>query len=346
MAENTGAKRPLISGMVAVYFPVSGVEVFPLVPPLVGFAVAAATASAGMSGAFLLLPFQVSVLGFVSPAVSPTNLIYNIISTPGGLYRYIKEGRMSWALALVLSAGTLPGVFLGALIRIYFLAQPAAFKLFAGLVLLWLGVRLLAGAAGWRGAFFANGESALALEKKFAGLAGGQKGRKGPFGAAGLPGEARVKTRSFTLKRVEYEFWGETFSFSTPAVFLLSLAVGIIGGIYGIGGSAIIAPFCVSLLGLPVYTIAGATLAGNLVTSAAGVLFFSLLAVAGGQGPASVAAPDWALGLLFGAGGLLGTYLGAALQKYLPEKFIRTFIGVLTALLAVRYIVEYFSSWK
>ena len=32
----------------------------------------------GVSGAFLLLPFQVSVLGFTSPAVSPTNLIFNI----------------------------------------------------------------------------------------------------------------------------------------------------------------------------------------------------------------------------------------------------------------------------
>ncbi len=326
-----------------MYFPVSGVEVFPLVPPLVAFAVALLTASAGMSGAFLLLPFQVSVLGFASPAVSPTNLIYNIVSTPGGLYRYIKEGRMSWALALVLTAGTLPGVFLGALIRVTCLVQPAAFKLFAGIVLLCLGIRVLAGSAGLGPGLSANGGGFLALEKKFAGLAGDKKSRRGLFGAAGLPGEARVKTLSFTWRRVEYEFWGETFSFSTPAVFFLSLAVGVIGGIYGIGGSAIIAPFCVSFLGLPVYTIAGATLAGNLVTSVAGVLFFSLLAAADGPGLAASAAPDWALGLLFGAGGFFGTYLGAAMQKYLPEKFIRTFIGALTALLAVSYIVQYFN---
>lgn len=329
-----------------MYFPVSGVEVFPLVPPLVAFVVALVTASAGMSGAFLLLPFQVSVLGFVSPAVSPTNLIYNIVSTPGGLYRYIKEGRMSWALALILSAGTLPGVFLGALIRTYYLVQPAAFKLFAGMVLLWMGVRLLTGSTGSGGAFFGNGESALALEKKFAELTGGPQNHKGPWGAAGLPGEARVKTRSVTWRRVEYEFWGETFAFSTPVVFFLSLAVGIIGGIYGIGGSAIIAPFCVSFLRLPVYTVAGATLAGNLVTSVAGVLFFSLLAATNVQGLGASAAPDWTLGLLFGVGGLLGTYWGAAVQKYLPEKFIRAFIGVLTALLAVRYVVEYLSCWK
>ncbi len=59
-------------------------HVQPLVPVLVGFLVAILTAAAGVSGAFLLLPFQVSVLGFVSPSVSATNLVYNVIATPGG----------------------------------------------------------------------------------------------------------------------------------------------------------------------------------------------------------------------------------------------------------------------
>jgi uncharacterized membrane protein YfcA len=41
---------------------------------------------AGISGA-VLLPFQVSVLGTPSPAVTPTNLLYNVVATPGPLYR-------------------------------------------------------------------------------------------------------------------------------------------------------------------------------------------------------------------------------------------------------------------
>jgi hypothetical protein len=52
--------------------PVSGVEVNPLVPPLISLAVSTFTSMGGVSGACLLLPFQVSVLGFTSPAVSPT----------------------------------------------------------------------------------------------------------------------------------------------------------------------------------------------------------------------------------------------------------------------------------
>jgi hypothetical protein len=45
---------------------------------------------AGISGA-VLLPFQVSVLGTPSPAVTPTNLLYNVVSTPGALYRYRRQ---------------------------------------------------------------------------------------------------------------------------------------------------------------------------------------------------------------------------------------------------------------
>ena len=43
---------------------------------------------AGVSGAVLLLPIQLSVLHVPSPAVTPTNLLFNVASTPGGLLRF------------------------------------------------------------------------------------------------------------------------------------------------------------------------------------------------------------------------------------------------------------------
>jgi hypothetical protein len=51
------------------------------------FVIAVAATPAGISGAVLLLPFQVSLLGTPSPAVTPTNLLYNVVATPGALYR-------------------------------------------------------------------------------------------------------------------------------------------------------------------------------------------------------------------------------------------------------------------
>jgi uncharacterized protein len=57
------------------------------------FAIAVLATPAGISGAVLLLPFQVSVLGTPSPAVTPTNLLYNVVATPGALYRYWRRGQ-------------------------------------------------------------------------------------------------------------------------------------------------------------------------------------------------------------------------------------------------------------
>ena len=57
------------------------------------YLIAALATPAGISGAVLLLPFQVSILGTPSPSVTPTNLRYNVIATPGALYQYLRQGQ-------------------------------------------------------------------------------------------------------------------------------------------------------------------------------------------------------------------------------------------------------------
>ncbi len=106
------------------------------------FVIALLSTPAGISGAVLLLPFQVSVLGTPSPAVTPTNLLYNIIATPGGLYRYWRQGQTGGSLARVLVAGTLPGVIAGSVIRVELLPGPRVFDLIVAAVLLPLGLWL------------------------------------------------------------------------------------------------------------------------------------------------------------------------------------------------------------
>jgi uncharacterized membrane protein YfcA len=120
----------------------SGVEVEPWVPPLVAFLISTFTSVGGVSGAFLLLPFQMSVLGYTTPGVSATNHLFNVVAIPGGVYRYAREGRLVWPLSAVVVAATLPGVLLGAWIRVAYLPDPRRFKVFAAFVLLALGLRM------------------------------------------------------------------------------------------------------------------------------------------------------------------------------------------------------------
>jgi len=322
-----------------MHFAVSGVDVNPFLPPLVAFVVSFFTSMGGVSGAFLLLPFQVSVLGFTSPAVSPTNLIFNIVAIPSGVYRYIREGRMAWPLTSVIIIGTLPGVIIGTILRVKYLPEPRAFMLFVGCVLLYIGGRMLYELFSWKGR---SKEKIKAMEDKFKQRVERMRKERKARLAAGLAPNAVVKTISASLGCIKYEFYGETYKFNTWVLLVLTLLVGIIGGPYGIGGGSMIAPFLITFYSLPVYTVAGSTLMGSFITSVVGVVSYTIIAAVYAHTGFAIA-PDWPLGILFGIGGTFGMYCGARAQKYVPSRLIRFILGLLITYLAVRYVLRYFS---
>lgn len=300
------------------HFPLSGAWGHIWLPPAVAFLVSFLTSMAGVSGAFLLLPFQMSVLGFVGPAVSPTNLIYNLVAVPSGVLRYARERRVVWSLAWVLTAGTLPGVVAGGWIRLAYLPDPARFKIFAGAVLLLLGARLVLDMIRPRAE---SEEEAASVRPR-------------------TIEEHAVDSVELSWRRLAYSFRGRTYGCGTPGLFVLALIVGIIGGIYGIGGGAIIAPLLVGIYGLPVHTVAGATLVATFATSAVGVSFYEL--AAGHYENLGLAVrPDWALGLLFGVGGMAGMYAGARTQRFVPGVLLKLLLIALLVFLAARYLTGF-----
>ena len=111
------------------------------------------------------------------------------------------------------------------------------------------------------------------------------------------------------------------------------------GGIYGVGGGTIIAPFFVTFFKLPIYTVAGAALMGTFITSVAGVTFYQAIAT---FYPNMSVAPDWLLGFLFGLGGMAGMYLGARCQKYVPANAIKWMLAGIILFTALKYAVEFF----
>lgn len=289
-----------------ILFPVSGIETQIWLPPLVAFVVSLFTSMVGISGAILLLPFQVSVLGYTTPSVSATNLVYNLVAIPGGVYRYWKEGRMAWPLVWVILAGSLPGTVAGWWLHVHHLPEPGLFIVFVGAVLLLVALQVL--------------------------MSTGQASRQ----PGKLTNNSTIATRSISIRKIELGFQDQNYTFSTGGMFALALVVGIIGGAYGIGGGAIIAPFCIGLFRLPVYIVAGAALVGTLVTSAFGIALYALL-----PAPADVPTdPDWLLGLLFGAGGFAGIYAGARLQKFVPEKLLKSGLGIFLLVLALNYLLN------
>jgi uncharacterized membrane protein YfcA len=74
--------------------------------------------------------------------VTPTNLLYNVVASPGAIWRYRRQGQTGGALTWLLLAGTLPGVIAGSVIRVYVLPGPVVFDFVVAAVLIPLGAWL------------------------------------------------------------------------------------------------------------------------------------------------------------------------------------------------------------
>jgi uncharacterized membrane protein YfcA len=272
---------------------------------LAAFVLAAVTSTAGVSGAFLLLPLQIWVLGVAGPVVTATNLLYNLVATPGGVYRYFREGRMLWSMAGLIALGALPGMLAGCWMRVHYLARLGGFRWVVGCVLALIGVRMLL----------------EAFKRSHTGLRPG-------------PGAGVVALESVD-RRIGFSYAGENYRLRRGPLLGLSAVTGLVGGVYGIGGGALIAPFLIWLFRLPVYAIAGAALGATFLSSAAGVVLYWVM-----PAPAGIAtAPDWTLGFVLGLGGLAGTYVGASLQRYVPQRILKALLGVVSLAAGIRFFL-------
>lgn len=249
---------------------------------LAGFGIAVVTTPVGVSGAVFLLPVQLAVLHVPNPAVTPTNLLFNVVAAPGGLWRYRRRptsggvAEETRRLTRLLLRGTVPGVVLGSIVRVHLLPGPRPFRVVVGAVLLaiglWLVRRVLAAPVA-----------------------------RPPLG--------------------------------TRTTVALAAVVGVVGGVYGIGGGSLLAPILVGS-GLSVAVVAPAALASTFVTSLVGAATYAVLAT---QVSGSIA-PDWSVGLACGLGGLLGGYVGARLQPHVPTRALTLLLGVLAVALGATYL--------
>ena len=178
-------------------FPISGVEVSPIVPVLVGFGIATMTTPVGVSGAFLLLPFQFSVLNFTAPGVTPTNLLYNVLATPAGILRYRQQGAFDRSLVTAIARGAVPAVVVGSILRVTIFEDPGDFKVVVGIVLFGLGVNLVVQSTGRRAKVREPGSSFSSVLVSLLGAGAGVIG--GIYGVSGGSIVAPVLVGAFRL---------------------------------------------------------------------------------------------------------------------------------------------------
>jgi hypothetical protein len=123
-----------------------------------------------------------------------------------------------------------------------------------------------------------------------------------------------VAVGQWGLTQMKFTFFGVEFSFNPIWAFVGGVVIAAISSFIGVGGGFLYVPYLTSLVGAPMYVVAG--------TSALAVLV-SMISSIGSYIAVAKAGIDWGLVGIQLVGIVVGSMIGPRTQKYIPDKWLR-----------------------
>jgi len=142
-----------------------------------------------------------------------------------------------------------------------------------------------------------------------------------------------IKTLKWGLVKTEFSFFGQTFNFSPIWAFVGGFVISCVASFLGVGGGFLYVPFLTSIVGLPMFVVAGTSALSVLI----GMIFaiFNFMVLKGVQ-------VYWAM---IGAeliGIFIGAMIGPRTGKYIPNKVLKGIFIVLAIFIGLRYTLRGF----
>ncbi len=151
--------------------------------------------------------------------------------------------------------------------------------------------------------------------------------------AKGKIEEQGVETLKWSLAKTEIRFFGQTFSFSPIWAFVGGFFISAIASFLGIGGGFLYVPFLTSVVGLPMFVVAGTSALSVLI----GMIFaiFNFMILKGVM-------VHWPLIGMELIGIFIGSMIGPRTGKYIPAKVLKGIFIVLALYIGLRYTLRGF----
>jgi len=142
-----------------------------------------------------------------------------------------------------------------------------------------------------------------------------------------------VKTTKWSLTKIEIVFFGQTFSFSPVWAFIGGFFISALASFLGIGGGFLYVPFLTSVVGLPMFVVAGTSALSVLI----GMIFaiFNFMVLKGVM-------VHWSLIGMELIGIFIGSMIGPRTGKYIPAKVLKGIFIVLAIFIGLRYTLRGF----
>jgi uncharacterized protein len=237
-------------------------------------------------------------------------MLASLIST----INYLRAKRLAWPLGLALGIGSVTGAILIPWItggRISFREYMGFFGLFVFLV----------------GFFLIYETTEKGQAGKKAAKAAAQAFEKSVKERTAI-GEQGIKLTSVGATNMKFTFFGQEFSFNPIWAFCGGVIIASISAFIGVGGGFLYVPYCTSLVGAPMYVVAGTSAMAVLVSMITSVISYLTL------GAAQV---DWGLVGMQLIGIFIGAMVGPYTQKYIPDIWLKRLFAVLAFYVGLRF---------
>lgn len=306
-------------------FPVAGVTVNPILLILWSLFVGYVFSTVGAAGGILAGVGHITIFGMKNAnMVKPMNQVLTLISPMISAPLYFRERRLVVPAAIALGLGGIAGALLGSYLSATYLPDMNTYRPFFGIITLFIAIKI------WTEMLPSAQEKQKAIKKANKAFEDKVKELK----AAGKMNELKeigVKFSEMGLNNT-FTFAGETFRYNALSPFLAGGIVAIISAALGVGGGFLLVPYLSSVLGFPMFIVAGTSVLSILVSSATSIANYVRMG----------SSLDFAMLGFEVVGVIIGSYLGPVLSKYIKGQYLKIFLAVVLTYIGLRYVLSAF----
>jgi uncharacterized membrane protein YfcA len=267
---------------------------------------------------------HISILGVSDPnMIKVVNQILEFASRIVSVPLYHRQHRLVWSLALAFGIGAPLGAIAGSWFSKHYLSDMAVYRPLFGLLIVFVAARVLWEGWSQRARAHARLKKAEEASERIA-----KAVRAG--GSNGPTALERPRTVRYGWRSIEVRFGRERFHFNPWSAALGGFCISFVGSMFGVGGGFLVTPFMASVLFFPMYLVVGTSLVALMIPLTVSVLTYLALQVG----------VDWKLVAVEVPGVFAGAFLGPALNRYMNEKMLKTFVAVVLLAIGAYYVLR------
>lgn len=304
-----------------MYYGSAGIETSPVLVVMWAVFVGFVFSTVGAAGGILSGVGHITLFGIgEANMIKVMNQFMVGTSSIVAVRSYMKMGRIVPLLGLTLGIGSVVGAVIGATFSKTYLSGIERYRFYFGLLVFMIALRVLYETTP---GFLRTREKMVRASERYEKMIRDMV--RGPSQAREL--SLGVVPLEKSINRVRFTFCGEEFSYNPLVTLVAGAIIAAFSAAIGVGGGFLYVPFMTSVIGLPMFIVAGTSAAAVIVAMMTSILTYLKLGVRA----------DWLFLGLELIGVAVGSAMGPWASQFFKERWLKGLLGAVLLYVGARY---------